>query len=70
VHEVLRGGPAEAAGLMDRDVLIAINGTRLTSATQLTYTLDRFYPGDVVDVTWIDSFGQERTAKVTLAPGP
>lgn len=70
VQEVLRGGPAEAAGLMDRDVLVAINGTRLTSATALTYTLDRFYPGDVVDITWIDRAGQERTAKATLAPGP
>jgi serine protease Do len=70
VQEVLRGGPAEAAGLMDRDVLVAINGTRLTSATALTYTLDRFYPGDVVDITWIDRAGQQRAGKATLAPGP
>ncbi|MGE2716095.1 S1C family serine protease [Mycolicibacterium litorale] len=70
IQEVLRGGPAEAAGLMGGDVLIAINGTRLTSATALTYTLDRFYPGTVVDVTWIDRAGQERTGKATLAPGP
>ncbi|BBY19076.1 S1C family serine protease [Mycolicibacterium litorale] len=70
IQEVLRGGPAEAAGLMDGDVLIAINGTRLQSATALTYTLDRFYPGNVVDITWIDRAGQERTGKATLAPGP
>ncbi|KUI28382.1 serine protease [Mycobacterium sp. IS-1742] len=70
IQEVLRGGPAEAAGLMDGDVLIAINGVRLPSATALTYTLDRFYPGDAVDVTWIDRAGQERTGRAILAPGP
>jgi S1-C subfamily serine protease len=70
IQEVLRGGPAEAAGLVDGDVLIAIDGTRLDSATSLTYTLDRHYPGDVVDVTWIDLAGQQRTGKTTLAPGP
>jgi S1-C subfamily serine protease len=70
IQEVLRGGPAEAAGLVDGDVLIAIDGTRLDSATSLTYTLDRHYPGDVVDVTWIDLAGQQRTGKATLAPGP
>ncbi|TFV56674.1 serine protease [Mycobacterium sp. PS03-16] len=70
IQEVLRGGPAEAAGLADGDVLIAVDGTRLDSATALTYTLDRHYPGDVVDVTWIDRAGQQRTGKATLAPGP
>jgi S1-C subfamily serine protease len=70
VQEVLRGGPAEAAGLADGDVLIAVDGTRLDSATALTYTLDRHYPGDVVDVTWIDRAGVQRDGKATLAPGP
>ncbi|MCK0176340.1 S1C family serine protease [Mycolicibacterium sp. F2034L] len=70
IQEVLRGGPAEAAGLVDGDVLIAVDGTRLDSATALTYTLDRHYPGDVVDVTWIDRAGVQRDGKATLAPGP
>jgi S1-C subfamily serine protease len=70
IQEVLRGGPAEAAGLMDGDVVISVDGTRLDSATALTYTLDRHYPGDVVDVTWIDRAGVQRTGKATLAPGP
>lgn len=70
IQEVLRGGPAEAAGLMDGDVLVSVNGTRLQSATALTYTLDRFYPGNAVDITWIDRGGQQRTGRATLAPGP
>jgi serine protease Do len=32
--------------------------------------LDRRYPGDVIDLVWIDAAGQERTGKATLTPGP
>jgi serine protease Do len=70
IHEVLRGGPAEQAGLMDGDILTVLDGTPLDSATTLTYVLDRHYPGDVIDLTWIDSAGQERTGKATLTAGP
>ncbi|MGV0835736.1 S1C family serine protease [Mycolicibacterium thermoresistibile] len=66
IQDVLRGGPAEAAGLRSGDVLIGLDGTPLDSATTLTYTLDRRYPGDVVDLVWIDAAGQERTGKAVL----
>jgi serine protease Do len=69
IQEVLRGGPAEQAGLMDGDILTVLDGTALDSATTLTYVLDRHYPGDVVDLVWIDATGQERTGKATLTPG-
>lgn len=67
IREALRGGPAEAAGLSAGDVLTTIDGAPLDSATTLTRVLDRHYPGDVVDLTWIDRSGQERTGKATLA---
>ncbi len=67
IREALRGGPAEAAGLVDGDVLTTIDGAPLDSATTLTRILDRHYPGDVVDLTWIDRSGQQRTGKATLA---
>ncbi len=69
VHEVLRGGPAEQAGLMDGDLLVAVDGVRLDSSNSLPSVLDRHYPGDVVDLTWIDSFGATRTGKATLNTG-
>ncbi|HEX3548177.1 MAG TPA: S1C family serine protease [Mycobacterium sp.] len=69
IQEVLRGGPAEQAGMLSGDVLMAIDGTRLDSATALTYTLDRHHPGDVVDLTWLDRSGQQHTGKATLASG-
>ncbi len=70
IREALRGGPAEQAGLFAGDILTSIDGAPLDSATTLTYVLDRHYPGDVVDLTWIDQSGQERTGKATLAAGP
>ena len=68
IAEVLRGGPAEQAGLRDGDVLLVLDGIQLDSATTLTYVLDRHYPGDVLDLTWIDRSGQQRTGKATLTP--
>jgi S1-C subfamily serine protease len=68
IAEVLRGGPAEQAGLVGGDILLDLDGTPLDSATTLTYVLDRHYPGDVIDLTWIDGSGQQRTGKVTLTP--
>lgn len=68
IIEVMRGGPADLAGLRGGDVLTVLDGTPLDSATTLTYVLDRHYPGDVIDLTWIDAIGQERTGKATLTP--
>ena len=69
IQEVLRGGPAEQAGLLNGDVLVTVDGTQLDSASALTYALDRRYPGDVVGLTWIDRSGQQHTGKATLASG-
>jgi serine protease Do len=68
VAEVLRGGPAQQAGLVDGDIITVLDGTPLDSATTLTYVLDNHYPGDVINLTWIDGSGQERTGKATLTP--
>lgn len=68
IQDVLRGGPAEQTGLMSGDILTALDGTPLDSATTLTDVLDRHYPGDVVDLGWIDDAGQQRTGKATLVP--
>lgn len=68
VADVLRGGPADQAGLRGGDVLTTLDGTPLDSATTLTYVLDRHYPGDVIDLTWIDGSGQQRIGKAALTP--
>ena len=66
IFEVLRGGPADLAGLHDGDVLLSIDGEQLSSASSLTDVLDRHYPGDVVDLVWIDRAGQQLNGKATL----
>ncbi len=69
VHEVLPGGPAELAGLANGDVILTIDGTPIESAAGLTQVLDRHYPGDVIELTWVDRAGQQRTGKTTLGAG-
>ena len=70
VRDVMSGGPADRAGVAIGDVLTVLDGASLDSATTLTSVLDRHYPGDVVDLTWIDRSGQQRTGKATLVSGP
>lgn len=67
LFEVLRGGPAAQAGLHDGDVLLNIDGVQLNSANALTDILDRHYPGDVVDLSWIDRAGQQLNGKAALS---
>lgn len=67
IFEVLQGGPAQQAGLHDGDVLLSINGEQVGSASTLTDVLDRHYPGDVVDLVWIDRSGQQLNGKATLS---
>jgi S1-C subfamily serine protease len=69
VHEVLRGGPADLAGLADGDVILTIDESPIESAADLTQVLDRHYPGDVLGLTWIDRAGQHRTGKAALTAG-
>jgi serine protease Do len=69
IRDVLPGGPAALAGLNNGDVLISIDGSGLDSATTLTNVLDRHYPGDVVDLVWIDREGRQMTGKAPLNAG-
>ncbi|WP_299558857.1 S1C family serine protease [uncultured Mycolicibacterium sp.] len=70
IQDVLPGGPAAAAGLRPGDILIALDGTPLDSATALTFVLDRHYPGDVVDLVWLDAAGRQQTGQARLIAGP
>lgn len=68
IQEVMLGGPADRAGLRDGDILTVLDGVALDSSNTLTSVLDRHYPGDVLDLTWIDVTGQTRTGKAALTP--
>jgi serine protease Do len=70
VRSVLRNGPADQAGILPGDTLMTVDGVQIDSANALTGLLDQRYPGNVIDVNWIDQSGVARNAKVTLALGP
>ena len=60
-------GPQIRRGF-DGDIITVTDGTSLDTANTLTYVLDRHYPGDVLDLTWMDVNGEARTGKAILTP--
>ena len=64
------GSPAGQAGLAAGDVIVSLDGTTIDSPTALVTALTAHHPGDSVQITWIDTAGQQHTATVTLSSGP
>jgi S1-C subfamily serine protease len=64
------GDPASRAGVKAGDVITAVNGQTVSSASQLTGTMRQYGPGDTVSVTWLSRSGQRHTSSLTLANGP
>ncbi len=61
---------ADSAGIQAGDVITAINGTSVSSASELTHSLLHSSPSDVVRVTWVDDSGTTHRANVTLSSAP
>jgi S1-C subfamily serine protease len=70
IRGILRGGPAEKAGLTGGDVITAIDAAPTRDATALTDILDGHHPGDTVTVALVDASGNAKSLPVTLADGP
>jgi S1-C subfamily serine protease len=70
VEGTLSGSPSAKAGLAEGDVITAVNGKTVTSATGLSNLLEPEHPGDTVQLQWTDSSGQTHSASVTLTSGP
>ena len=62
--------PAQAAGLRGTDVITGLGGTTVTSSESLTKIIEKYHPGDTVEVAWTTPGGQSKTATVTLVNGP
>jgi putative serine protease PepD len=65
VEQVSPGGPAEAAGLQDGDVIVDFNGKPVTDSTQLIVDIRSLKPGDDVTVT-VQRNGGTKDLTVTL----
>jgi S1-C subfamily serine protease len=70
VGGALSGYPAARLGLAQGDVITAVDGQSVVSATGLTDLLSAHHPGDSVQLQWTDTSGQTHTATVKLASGP
>ncbi|WP_225728452.1 MULTISPECIES: S1C family serine protease [unclassified Nocardia] len=70
IRGVVRNGPADQAGLTAGDVITAVDGKSVESATDLTHLLDRDHPNDSVTLTWVDQMSQQQSGQVALGTGP
>jgi S1-C subfamily serine protease len=60
------GSPAASAGVGSGDVIVALNGTRVSSADDLSQLLANTSAGQRVSISWVDGSGQVSSATVTL----
>jgi S1-C subfamily serine protease len=70
VAGVVPGTPAEGAGLAQGDVIVSVNGQRVSSPEALQSALGQHHPGDSVTIGWADASGQTQSATVVLTTGP
>ena len=53
INEVVKGSAAEKAGLKKNDVIIAIDGQKITDASSVQAKVGTYRPGDQADITFI-----------------
>ena len=66
---VRQGSPAEAAGIVQGDVIVSLNGQTVDSWNTLTNLLTAFHPGDRVTLG-VDTPQGQQNVTVQLAQGP
>ena len=66
---MVRGGPADTAGLKNGDVITAIDGTRIDSRTRLEDLLALHAPGDTITLEVVRE-GRTLTVSLTLGTRP
>jgi S1-C subfamily serine protease len=64
------GSPASRAGLTAGDVIVSVDGHRVSSPSALQSALELHHPGDSVSIGWTDQAGQTHSATIVLAAGP
>jgi putative serine protease PepD len=62
---VTAGGPAAEAGLRTGDIIVAVNGERVTTADELIVAIRRHQPGQKVSLTYLRN-GHSTTVTLTL----
>lgn len=62
---IVKGSPADKAGLKDKDIITAVNGVKVGPAGSLSDIIGEYKPGDTVQLTVIRE-GKEIAINVTL----
>jgi S1-C subfamily serine protease len=70
LNQVVSGGPAAKAGLTAGDTITSLGGTSVDSPDSLTEIIERYHPGDRVQIGWVDANGQTHQGSVQLSTGP
>jgi hypothetical protein len=69
ITAVQSGSPAANGGLQTGDLITAVNGTSITSASDLAQTIGNHNSGDQINVTYTRN-GTSATTKITLSAVP
>ena len=62
---IIPGGPADKAGLVENDIILEVNGVKITETSPLTKEIQKYTPGDEVELKILHK-GEEKTIKVVL----
>ena len=65
INEVLKGSAAEKAGLQVNDVIVAIDGQKVTNASSVQARVSGYHPGDKATITYIRD-GRTRDTQVVF----
>ena len=66
---IIAGGPADKAGLKDKDIITAINGTKIGAAGSVSTLIGEYKPGDTVQFAVLRN-GSEIAINITLGAYP
>lgn len=69
IKHVVRGSPAEHAGIHDGDEIMRVDGSVVSSPTEVTRLVSAHSAGDRIDVV-LQRGGHSQTVSVTLTPRP
>lgn len=63
---IVSGGPADKAGLKDKDIILEINGVKVGTAGSISSIIGEYIPGDTVQLKILRD-GKEKTVNLTLS---
>ena len=63
---VVSGSPAANAGLKEGDIITAINGEQIDDTHSLSYLLQKYHPGETVEITYLVGGKDEKKIEIKL----